>query len=81
MATALDLATVDVNTGLAALQTADSTFQELRKGNLDTLIEIRDGRWPASATKRPWPCYRRATLLAALVFLLAILGAGWRRRS
>ncbi len=40
VASALDLATVDVNTGLAALQTADGTFQELRT-DLDALIEIR----------------------------------------
>jgi methyl-accepting chemotaxis protein len=73
VATALDLASVDANTGLAAMQTADMTFQELRKG-LDELIgvekKLAQARYEAAAATTA-----RASLLAAGVFLLALVGA------
>jgi methyl-accepting chemotaxis protein len=83
VAAALDLATVDVNTGLAALQTADATFQELRR-DLDALTEtertLAQKRYEEAVTAG-----HNASLLAALVFLLAVGGAaiaaGWVTRS
>jgi hypothetical protein len=50
-ATAVDLASVDVNTGLAALQTADITYQELR-GSLDGSSISRRGSPNGVMTKR-----------------------------
>jgi methyl-accepting chemotaxis protein len=74
VASALDLATVDVNTGLAALQTADATFQELRT-DLDALIEIE--RTLAQKTHDTASrSAQTATRASGIVFLLALLGAG-----
>jgi methyl-accepting chemotaxis protein len=74
---AIDLASVDVNAGLSSLQTADGTFQELRR-ELDGLVGLEK----ALAQKRydeATAAYRAATALAAGVFLFALvtaLGAG-----
>ena len=72
-ATAVDLATVDVNTGLAALQTADTSFQDLRH-SIDALVEVEKGlakqRYEEAAASS-----RSAVLVAIVVFLLAIVGA------
>jgi methyl-accepting chemotaxis protein len=73
VATALDLATVDVNMGLAALQTADLTFQDLRR-TLDALTEI-EKKLAQKRYDEAVATYGSATLLAALVFVLAIAGA------
>ncbi len=82
-ATAVDLATVDVNTGLAALQTADEAFQELRS-SIDALTELEKGlaqqRYDEAAA-----AYRRAVLVALLALALAVAGSGltgaWVSRS
>jgi len=73
-ALALDLAADDVNMGMAALQTADLTFQELRR-DLDALVDVEkklaQKRYDEAAITS-----RSASLLAGVVFLLAIAGAG-----
>jgi methyl-accepting chemotaxis protein len=73
VATALDLASVDVNTGLAAMQTADMTFQEFRS-DVDTLTEL-ERRLARARFDEATTATRRASLVAGLVFLLAIGGA------
>jgi methyl-accepting chemotaxis protein len=73
VATALDLATVDVNTGLAAMQTADLTFQDLRR-TLDALTEV-EKKLAQKRYDEAVATYGSATLLAALVFILAVAGA------
>jgi methyl-accepting chemotaxis protein len=72
--TALDLATVDVNTGLAAMQTADMTFQEVRS-DLNVLTEV-ERKLAQKRYDEAMVSTRRASLLATLVFFLAISGAG-----
>ena len=73
VATALDLATVDVNTGLAAMQTADMTFQEVRK-DADGLIEV-ERRLARKRYDEAVAATGRASFVAAVVFLLALGGA------
>jgi methyl-accepting chemotaxis protein len=73
VATALDLATVDVNMGLAAMQTADMTFQDLRR-TLDALTEV-ERKLAQKRYDEAVATYGSASLLAALVFVLAIVGA------
>jgi methyl-accepting chemotaxis protein len=73
VATALDLATVDVNTGLAAMQTADMTFQELRR-SLDALTDL-EKKLAQTRYDEATAAYARASLLAGIVFILAIVGA------
>lgn len=70
---ALDLAKDDVNMGLASLQTADTAYLELRR-SLDGLIGVEK----ALAQRRydeATATFRSASLLATVVFLLAIVGA------
>jgi methyl-accepting chemotaxis protein len=74
VAMAIDLATADVNTGLAALQTADATFQDLRRsvgGLIDLERKLAQQRYDEASAS-----YGRATLLGAIAFLLAFVGAG-----
>jgi methyl-accepting chemotaxis protein len=71
--TALDLATVDPNMGLAAMQTADMTFQELRK-DLDELISV-EKKLAQKRYESAVATTTSASVLAAGVFLLAIVGA------
>jgi methyl-accepting chemotaxis protein len=66
-ATAVDLASVDVNTGLAALQTADITYQELR-GSLDALIDL-EKRLAQRRYDEALATYQSAFLLASVVFV------------
>ncbi len=73
-ATAVDLATVDVNTGLAALQTADVTFQDLRR-SIDALVEVEKGLARQSYDQAT-AASRSAVFLAIVVFLVALAGAG-----
>jgi methyl-accepting chemotaxis protein len=74
VATAVDLASVDVNTGLAALQTADMTYQELR-GSLDSLIDI-EKKLAQRRYDEALSTYQGAFILASVVFALAIAVAG-----
>jgi methyl-accepting chemotaxis protein len=71
--TALDLATVDVNMGLSALQTADKTFQELR-ATIDALTEI-ERALAQTRFEEATVATRRASFVSAIVFLLAVAGA------
>ncbi|HEU4386039.1 MAG TPA: methyl-accepting chemotaxis protein [Anaeromyxobacteraceae bacterium] len=73
-AMAVDLAKDDVNMGLAALQTADSTFQQLRKG-LDALVEV-EKRLAQQRYQEARVAFGRASLVALLVLLLAAAAAG-----
>jgi methyl-accepting chemotaxis protein len=72
-ATAVDLATVDVNTGLAAMQTADTTFQQLR-GSIDELVEL-EKKFARQRYDEQAAAFRSAALLAAIIFLVALAGA------
>ncbi|HKC13583.1 MAG TPA: methyl-accepting chemotaxis protein [Vicinamibacteria bacterium] len=74
VATAVDLASVDVNTGLAALQTADMTYQELR-GSLDALIDL-EKKLAQRRYDEALATYQAAFILASVVFALAIAVAG-----
>jgi methyl-accepting chemotaxis protein len=74
VATAVDLASVDVNTGLAALQTADMTYQELR-GSLDALIDL-EKKLAQRRYDEALATYQSAFLLASVVFAMAIAVAG-----
>jgi len=67
--TAVDMATADVSMGLSALQTADSTFQKLRK-QLDDLIEV-EHRLADQHYQNASSAYRDAISLAVLVMLAA----------
>ena len=71
---AVDLAKDDVNMGLAALQTADSTFQQLRKST-DALVEAERGL-AQQRYQQARAALRRASLVLVLVLLLATAGAG-----
>src|SRR5258708_9935070 len=71
---ALDLATDDVNMGLAALQTADSNFQELRRA-LDALVDI-EKKLAQTRYEEAAATSRNASILAGVVFFLAIVGSG-----
>jgi methyl-accepting chemotaxis protein len=73
MAMALDLASVDVNSGLAALQTADLAFQDLR-GRVDALVEV-ERRLAQERYEGAAEAARRAKRLALLASLLAAAGA------
>ncbi len=73
-ATAVDLATVDVNTGLAAMQTADTSFQELRR-SIDALVEV-EKKFARQRYDDATANFRSAALLAAVIFVLAVAGAG-----
>jgi methyl-accepting chemotaxis protein len=73
-ATAVDLATVDVNTGLAALQTADVTFQQLRQ-RIDALVEV-EKRLAQQRYAEATASFGRASFLAVLVLALAAAVAG-----
>src|SRR5258708_8798196 len=70
---ALDLATDDVNMGLAALQTADSNFQELRRA-LDALVDI-EKKLAQTRYEEAAATSRNASILAGVVFFLAIVGS------
>jgi methyl-accepting chemotaxis protein len=72
--TALDLASVDVNTGLAAMQTADAVFQELR-ADVDALTDV-ERKLAQRRFDEAVSSTGRAMLLAAFVFFLAVVGAG-----
>jgi len=65
---AIDLSSVDVNTGMAAMQTADSTFQGLIK-DLDQLVDTEIGLGQLSYDSA-YGAYGKA--VAALLVLLAI---------
>ncbi len=73
-ATAVDLATVDVNTGLAALQTADISFQDLRR-SIDALVEVEKGL-ARSRYEEAMASSRNAVFLAVIVLLLSLAGSG-----
>ena len=67
---AIDLATVDVNTGLSAMQTADDDFRALDKlGTQLVVVEknLGDADYAASGA-----AYRRALEVMASVFVLAL---------
>jgi len=67
---AMDLASVDINTGLSAMQTADSTFQALAKdiSELQTLeSKLSKVSYDTSAS-----AYGRALVLATVLFIVAI---------
>ena len=73
VAMAIDLAKDDINMGLSALQTADMTYQELRRG-LDTLISV-EKKLAQERYDQALATDRSATFLGGLVFLVAIVGA------
>ena len=83
MALALDLASVDVNSGLAALQTADLAFQDLRK-RVDALVEV-ERRLAQERYEGAGEAAGRANQLALVISLLAAAGAlaagAWTTRS
>jgi methyl-accepting chemotaxis protein len=71
LSTAVDLASSDVSMGLSALQTADVTFQNLRK-ELDALIEVEHG-YAEQHYGRATRAYESAVVTAVLVLLVAAL--------
>jgi len=71
VAMSIDLATVDENTGMAAMQTADHTYQTL-SGNLSALVsyeteQAKSSYEDASAT------FARALIIAVLVLATAVV--------
>ena len=71
VAMSIDLATVDENTGMAAMQTADHTYQTL-SGNLSALVsyeteQAKSSYESASAT------FARALIIAVLVLATAVV--------
>jgi methyl-accepting chemotaxis protein len=74
VATAVDLATVDVNTGLAAMQTADLTFQQVRRG-VDQIVEI-EKKLARQKYDEATASFRSAALLAMVILAIAIAGSG-----
>ncbi len=78
MSAAIDLASADVNSGLAALQTADLAFQDLRK-RVDALVEVErglaqerfDAAAAAAASATRWALW--ASLLAGALAVAAAL--------
>ena len=77
--TAIDLSTVDPNTGIAAMQNADARFADLRQ-TADALV----GRIEAASAAAAQAASDEARLQQALLMLLALVltgaavGVGWR---
>src|SRR5262245_22598447 len=69
---AIDLSTVDVNTGMSAMQTADATFQELIK-DLNSLVET-ETRLAQEDYDAALAAFRKVTV-ALLVIVVLALGA------
>ncbi len=74
VATAVDLATVDVNTGLAAMQTADITFQQVRAA-IDQIVEI-EKKLARQRYDDATASFRSASLLALVMLAVAVAGSG-----
>jgi methyl-accepting chemotaxis protein len=73
VAQAIDLASVDVNSGLAAMQTADLAFQQVRT-NVDALVAV-ETQLAQDRYDEAGKAGRDATRLAWLVFLFAAASA------
>jgi methyl-accepting chemotaxis protein len=73
VAQAIDLASVDVNSGLAAMQTADLAFQDLRT-RVDALVVV-ERQLAQERYDEAGKASRNATRLAVLVFLFAVASA------
>jgi len=73
VANAMDLASVDINTAVSAMQTADEDFKKL-DATADALIqlEVKAGKESFDRSKAS---YQRSVSLLVAVFLLAIAGA------
>ena len=74
VATAVDLATVDVNTGLAAMQTAYITFQQVRAA-IDQIVEI-EKKLARQRYDDATASFRSAGLLALAMLGVAVAGSG-----
>jgi methyl-accepting chemotaxis protein len=70
---AIDLATVDVNTGMAAMQTADFTYQELRKEFVNQVAAVQVSAEENFATAQATG--RNATLVSLAILVFALLGS------
>jgi methyl-accepting chemotaxis protein len=68
--TAVDLATVDVNTGMAAMQTADFTFQELRKDFRTQVETVQSTAETNFANAHKAASFATAASLGILLFAL-----------
>ena len=72
---AIDLSTVDVNTGMAAMQTADSDFQEMIK-NFQQLVELETKLAAASHGSAITAFDRALATLVAIVALALLVSLG-----
>ncbi|MBL0124643.1 MAG: HAMP domain-containing protein [Betaproteobacteria bacterium] len=72
---AIDLSTVDINTGMSAMQTADSTFVELHK-EFTQLIELQTKLAEASYGDAASASSRAIASILALVLLALVVSAG-----
>jgi methyl-accepting chemotaxis protein len=72
-ASAIDLASVDVNSGLAAMQTADLAYQDLRK-RVDALVEV-ETKLAQQRYDEAEKAGRAATRLSWIVFFFAAAAA------
>jgi methyl-accepting chemotaxis protein len=68
---AMDLASVDISTGLSAMQTADTTFQELGK-DIDELQAV-ESRLSKSSYETAQAAYGQTLVIAAILFIAAIM--------
>jgi len=71
VALSIDLATVDENTGMAAMQTADRTYQALA-GNLSGLVSYETAQ-AKSSYENALTTFSRALFIAVLVLLAAFV--------
>jgi methyl-accepting chemotaxis protein len=70
---AIDLASVDISTGLSAMQTADSTFLAMSK-DIDELQAL-ESRLSKASYEASEVAYSRATVIAGVLFIIAIIAS------
>ncbi len=73
--TAIDLSTVDVSTGMSAMQTADDEFQSLVK-SLDKLVQL-EKKLAQASHESAGNAFSQVSVALIVLLLLALVISGW----